>query len=224
MINDFSVYHSYMNAPLRHFFNSLLEFLFPRSKEVRKLETMTAEDYLSTFTRSLTDNSPTRAVFQYSDPRVRTAVHEVKYRKNRIIASRFGEILYNEIKRVVHSPNKILLVPVPSSRSRRRKKGFSHTELLVEEIMKCDKENILEYGKDVLVKIKETIPQTKTKSKGERKKNPIGSFGIKIPDVVKGRDVVVIDDVLTTGSTLKETISILKRAGARRVLGVTVAH
>ncbi|MEK7514682.1 MAG: phosphoribosyltransferase family protein [Patescibacteria group bacterium] len=207
-----------------HILHPLLEFLFPRSKEVKKLESMTAEQYLSQFQRSLTPVSSITSIFNYSDPYVRLAIHEVKYRKNRIIASRFGEILYGEIKRVVHSQNKILVVPVPSSKSRQRKKGFSHTELLVEEILKNDRENLFEYGKSVLVKTKETIPQTETKSKGERKKNPIGSFGIRDGSRISGREVIVVDDVLTTGSTLKEAMATLKRAGAKRAFGITAAH
>ena len=54
--------------------------------------------------------------------------------------------------------------------------------------------------------------------------NVRGVFEIKNPEIVKGRTIVVIDDVTTTGGTISEIIKILKKAGAKKVVGFAVAH
>ncbi|MEK7106073.1 MAG: phosphoribosyltransferase family protein, partial [Patescibacteria group bacterium] len=61
-------------------------------------------------------------------------------------------------------------------------------------------------------------------NRNERLKNVKGVFEIKNPEVVKGRTIIIIDDVTTTGGTIKEILKLLKNSGAKKAVGFTVAH
>lgn len=219
---------------MRSFFKrleeALLNILFPQPREIRKLEKMTMRDYYSSMERSEEFSSSIKAFFNYRDPLVRAAVWAVKYQSNSLIAERFGEILYEEIVGDLEDAvafknfSAPFLVPIPSSKIRRRKKGFNQTERLAEAIVRVDKAGFFEYQRNILVRIKDTIPQTETKNKRERRENPKGSFAVVNERRLEGRNVILIDDVVTTGSTLEEAMRTLKRAGAKRVIAYAIAH
>ena len=208
------------------FFN----YMFPQSASVQKLEKMTAEEYLEKMEYCSTEISHCKVVFRYADPLVREAIREVKYRGNRKIAEKFGEILYTIILDDLEDTfsfqnfSSPLLIPIPSSSRHKKERGFNQTELLAESVLLFDTNKIFEYRKNILIKIKNTIPQTKTKSRSERFKNPVGSFGVKNAFRVKGRNIILIDDIVTTSSTLKEAGKVLKKAEARKVVAYAVAH
>lgn len=105
----------------------------------------------------------------------------------------------------------------PMSAKAKRKRRYNQAQLLADAF--CD---ILQIDAPVetLVKIKETAPQEKL-TKTERKQNLVGAY--KINADVKGKIVLVIDDVKTTGSTLNECAKVLKSAGATTVICLTVA-
>ena len=83
---------------------------------------------------------------------------------------------------------------------------------------------------NILIKIKETEHQARIKNRNVRLKNLIGSFVIKSDkqnknvNLIRNRNIILIDDITTTGATLKEAQKILKQAGARKVIAFTVAH
>jgi len=113
-----------------------------------------------------------------------------------------------------------LLIPVPLAKRRIRWRGFNQAE----EIAK----NLAEYLEiplinDVLIKTKETLPQIDLAEEA-RKENIKGAFLIKNEEKIKGKKILLIDDVYTTGSTLEESSRILKKAGAREVWGAVVAR
>ena len=143
-----------------------------------------------------------------------------------------------------------VLIPIPLSPKRYRERGYNQAELICRELIKI---NNLRNGADIklenniLIKIKETEHQTRIKNKNARLKNLIGSFAIKndkaksskagSPDasdealrenkntgLVKGRNIILIDDITTTGATLNEARKVLKKGGARKVIAFTVAH
>lgn len=110
-----------------------------------------------------------------------------------------------------------LVTFVPMSRKSKRVRRYNQSMLLAQSF--CD---ILDVNclAEAIVKVKETAPQEQL-GKTERKSNLIGSY--KINADVKGKRVVVIDDVKTTGATLNECAKVLKRAGATSVVALTVA-
>jgi len=82
----------------------------------------------------------------------------------------------------------------------------------------------LKLEKDTLIKPKDTKHQAHIENRSERLKNIIGSFAVKNPEAIKGKNIILIDDILTTGATLTEARKILKYSGARKVVAFTVAH
>ena len=132
-----------------------------------------------------------------------------------------------------------LLIPIPLSKKRESERGFNQCELLVHEIMRLDASQgptldrekgrtLNESGRNftlshALTKILDTLSQTKTDSRAGRLKNLAGCFAAD-GSVVRGRNIILIDDVATTGATIEEARRTLKKAGAKRVIAFTVAH
>ena len=82
--------------------------------------------------------------------------------------------------------------------------------------------------KDFLIKPKETEHQARIENRKERLKNIQGSFAVKNTanniNSIKNKNIILIDDITTTGATLAEARKVLKQAGARKVIAFTVAH
>ena len=77
---------------------------------------------------------------------------------------------------------------------------------------------------NALEKIRHTAPQSSIKNRALRLQNLSGCFSIPHPEKVRGKNIILIDDVTTTGSTLAEARSVLLSAGARSVHAIAIAH
>ena len=113
-----------------------------------------------------------------------------------------------------------ILVPVPLHYKRLIKRRYNQSALLAKELSKLTG---IKVDYTSLIKHKATKPQVQF-SGHERVKNVRGAFSVKKPENIKGQRVVLIDDVMTTGSTLKECALALKKAGAKSVDTLTVAR
>ena len=158
-----------------------------------------------------------RAILTYRDRYVRTAVWELKYRKSAKIASIFGELLVQELAKYAGDS---LVIPIPLSEKRRRERGYNQIELILEQLPAGNRWNI---ELDLLHRKHHTVPQTKL-SRAERLKNLDDCFEVTDPQRVVGKNVVIVDDVMTTGSTLRRAREVLLKAGAKEVLGLALAH
>lgn len=142
-----------------------------------------------------------------------------------------------------------ILIPIPLSKRRYRERGYNQAELICKELIKIQKRDYLTppsaplslirrgvegevsilnenfvLKKNILIKIKETEHQVNIKDRSARLKNLSNSFAVKNPEIIKGKNIILIDDVLTTGATLTEAKKILKQSGARKIIAFTVAH
>lgn len=113
-----------------------------------------------------------------------------------------------------------VLSPVPLERSRLKWRGFNQAEEIAKEISSFLKIPLV---LDCLVKIKETQPQVEL-VKETRKENIKGVFSCFYPEKIKGRKILLLDDVFTTGATMEEAAKVLKTAGAKEIIGVVVAR
>jgi competence protein ComFC len=107
---------------------------------------------------------------------------------------------------------------VPLSKKRLIRRGYNQSQIIASELSRLTKADLYQD----LVKIKETKTQVGLTRK-ERIKNLEGAFALKNERKLAGKRVVLIDDVITTGATLDQCASVLKKAGAREVWGLTVA-
>jgi ComF family protein len=118
--------------------------------------------------------------------------------------------------------NADLVVPVPIHFLKRLKRKYNQSELLAREIAKLAG---VAYEPRILRKKKRT-PQQEGLSRNARLKNVGGSFGVseKYADLTRGRTIVLVDDVTTTGATANECAKVLKKNGAEKVILLTVAR
>ncbi len=113
-----------------------------------------------------------------------------------------------------------MIVPAPLHPSRQRYRGFNQAELLARELGR-----ILGVAvrTDVLRRVKATSTQTAL-NRSERAENVVGVFAASKPSLVEGQSILLVDDVLTTGATMRDASRVLQNNGARRVAVVVAAR
>lgn len=159
--------------------------------------------------------------FLYSNTLVRSLIHGLKYDRLRSLSDLLGGLLVEYIAKFnISFPANTLLVPVPLYPSRFRKRGFNQAEQIV--LYLSDRLKIKSDTK-ALQKIRQTKAQVELSAQ-DRCLNLIGAFMVFDSSRVKNKTILLVDDVKTTGSTLKEAARILKAAGAGRIVVLTVAH
>ena len=170
------------------------------------------------------------SLFDYRHPPIKKAIWLLKYKGKKSIANVFIEILHGRILEelsdlsIMENFREPILIPIPLAPKRKRERGFNQAELLCQKIVKLDKNENLILEKNVLIKPKDTEHQAKIENRTKRLKNILGSFAIKNPEKIKNRNIILIDDVATTGATLNEARRILKQAGAKKIIAFTIAH
>ncbi|MGR0482207.1 MAG: ComF family protein [Candidatus Electronema sp. V4] len=117
-------------------------------------------------------------------------------------------------------PEPDLILPVPLHRSRLRWRGFNQAVLLAKTCFPFWKDRI---RVDLLQRHKKTVPQLGL-SGAERRSNLAGAFRVLRPQEISGRRILLVDDVFTTGSTLRECADVLRAAGAAEIAAFTVAR
>jgi len=170
------------------------------------------------------------AIFNYRDPIVKKIIWELKYHNKRYLGNTLGRILYETMQeeiadmRIFASGKPIYVIPVPLSKKRRRYRGYNQSLLIAKGFCKMSDKNIFEIKNNIVFKKIETPPQASINDKKKRLKNILGVFDIKNKELIKNRNIIIIDDVTTTGGTMKEIMRVLKKAGAKKVTGFAIAH
>lgn len=113
-----------------------------------------------------------------------------------------------------------LLVPVPLHKTREYWRGFNQAGLLADLIARHYRLDVV----DGLVRIVHGTPQAELKNRPERLSNVRGLYACAKPEVFKGRAVILVDDVCTTGATFNECARVLKDAGAISVTALAIAR
>ncbi len=152
---------------------------------------------------------------------IKKVIHEFKYSGRDYLGKNLGQIMNNFIyKYNLPIENMDFIIPVPLHNARLREREFNQAQILSERIAKeFNKKLLLE----ALTRTKATKSQTEL-SLEERKCNVTNSFSVTNPQLIKNRNLLLIDDVLTTGSTLNEAAKILKESGAKTVFAMTLAN
>jgi ComF family protein len=112
-----------------------------------------------------------------------------------------------------------VLVPVPLHPKRLRQRGYNQASLLAKELSKIIG---LPVEEDALLRVQDVVPQARTKSAAERRQNVRHAFACN--KNMEGKQILLIDDVCTTGATLDACAIALKTAGASSVWGLTAAR
>jgi ComF family protein len=112
------------------------------------------------------------------------------------------------------------LVPIPSTSRRKRWRGFDHIKEICQDFSEQIKITLL---LENLIKIKDSEPQMNLSGE-KRKENLKNAFICQNKEKIQGKNILLIDDVFTTGATLEETAKTLKNSGAKKVYGLVIAR
>jgi len=158
-----------------------------------------------------------RSPFQF-DGVMRKAIHQLKYKNLRAIAEPLAGLL-NDCFTAHYIPADVL-VPVPLHSKRLRKRGYNQSGLLAHELAKLAGLPVID---GCLIRKRLAQPQAKTQSVKERRGNVTDAFVCQ-DNRLKGSQVLLIDDVTTSGATLDACAAALKDAGAASVWGLVLAR
>ena len=153
----------------------------------------------------------------YFEGGVRQATHHFKYRGTRVLAPYLGEVLARAWRRVALPAS--IIVPVPLHPLRMRQRGYNQSALLARELGQRIDLPVIE---DCLLRVRPTRPQVGLGA-AERRQNVQGAFGC-VDSRLAGKDVMLIDDVCTTGATLEACAHALYEQGSRAVWALALAR
>jgi ComF family protein len=166
------------------------------------------------------------AAVSYEDPVIKKMIHNFKYRFISDISQPLAKLISRALIRS-DIPLPDLIAPVPLHPRRLRWRGFNQSLLLAsrlsEELAPLMKIEIL----DILERKIHNAPQMNVKNYRERLENVKNIFDLKSglnPDLIKNKNILLLDDIATTGATLGECAKILKSSGAKKVFAAVVAR
>lgn len=182
--------------------------------------------------RDMSDESLTRLVhpterggvfflLPYKNKSVTALVWELKFRRNEKALRLAAHVLAEEIVGIASEElSPPLLLPVPMSDERRHVRGYNQTEDVCASVARILGHSVV-YRPGILVRIKNS-PSQQSLSRKERLLAMQNTMGVQ-GSAVRGRTCIVLDDVTTTGATLKEARRALKEAGARKSILLALA-
>lgn len=160
-----------------------------------------------------------RAVGIYTSP-LSEMIHFLKYDRKTNIAKRLGILMGNVFQSDSDLFLSDIIVPVPLHRIRKRERGYNQSKLLAEVISHISGKTLVT---DSIIRKKATKSQTMLATE-ERVENLKDAFAVVAPEKIKGKSIVIIDDVLTTGTTLEEMAKTLVKGGAESVYCLVLAR
>ncbi len=204
-------------------FSNCLKLLFPYHCYLCKIETTDTSlcnKCISSFTKAIDTPLPfITSIYSFKDERIKKSIHAVKYFHRKDLLPPFTKEISELIKK--ENYGSCVLVPIPMPVFRKYVRGYNHTEviagLISKELTVPVQTNLLYRNKTVA-----RPRQVLTHSRHERLKNQRNAFIAS--SHAKNRNIILIDDVTTTGATLSEARKVLLGAGASRVTAFTIAH
>ena len=154
------------------------------------------------------------------DEQHRQLIHSFKYDGIVDVGRIFGEKIGKIITKESHFAEYDIFIPVPLHKKRHQERRYNQAEILAKAASNiCGKPVIT----DAVSRIVDTRSQTKL-SPSQRRKNVAGAFKIINRDKIAGKNIIIVDDVVTTGATTEEIAKILKISGAKNICAVCIAH
>jgi len=221
-----------MLKKLKKLYRKILNIIFPIYCVGCKKENISlCVDCINNFPSALNTSVVSDiSLFDYKDETVKRSMWLLKYRGNRDIGKIFASSLYDRLLDEVSERNMFshfhnpIMTPIPLSKKRLKERGFNQSEIIAKELSFIDNDTSFKLVADVLYKTKDTPSQVSIKDRATRLQNLRGCFSVKNPGVIKNRNIILIDDITTTGATIKEARKTLLGAGAKKVIAFTIAH
>lgn len=168
------------------------------------------------------NTSAFHAAASYANPVVKKLIHQLKFNFLKSAAEPLGDIIANYVTGCPDlSPLHLAgatIVPIPLSKQRERFRGFNQSALIAERLGMLLG---LPVEKALLLRVRHAKPQSETSNAAERERNIAGCFVVcREPP----QNIILIDDVVTTGSTFREAAKALRSAGARVIIPIAAAR
>lgn len=165
------------------------------------------------------------AAADFNDPTVRRIIHSLKYEDRQYAAIPMGIIIAEyAFATASFNPHAAdAVIPVPIHRKKLAERGYNQSFLIARSFAKkagIPPEKVL---RGAVIKSRETKSQTLCATVKERRENVRESFSVASPEKIRDKNIIIIDDVYTTGATVEELVKTLKRCGAKTVLALTFA-
>ena len=154
----------------------------------------------------------------YYEENVRRSVLRYKFYGKRSYAAAYGRLLGMKLLQQEDMAFDLLTF-IPISEKRRRKRGFDQVELLAQELGK----QLGVAPQRLLQKVRDNPAQSGISGQAERRANVLGVYQVVCPEVIQGKRVLLLDDIVTTGATAGECARVLLTAGAREVHFAVIA-
>jgi predicted amidophosphoribosyltransferase len=200
-------------------FEYLCDFLFPRADTARIVAETSVLEFGALLTPSVAETGII-ALLPYRHTRVRAAILEAKFHRSAQAFALLGAVLADYLAGMLEETaafekQEICIVPVPLGPARRRERGYNQ----VEEVAKRTGTAI---APSLLRRMRDTLPQTSL-TRAQRLMNMEDAFEVRGP-LDPSYTYIVLDDVLTTGATLRAATDALRQAGATNLMGLALAH
>ena len=148
------------------------------------------------------------------------AIHFFKFEKKKVFARYLIHLIDAHIPSDCSIAEYDFILPVPIHKKRLRERGFNQATLLANGIAKAEGVPVLI---DTLIRHRHTVAQSSL-DKEARQQNIVGAFEIRNPDIIRGKRLLIFDDVFTTGATIREAVSELWTADPAEVDVLTLAR
>lgn len=160
--------------------------------------------------------------------RLKDAIHTLKYDRLHPAARGLGRLLAEAIAQLAdEAPKELLVIPVPLHRTKHAQRGFNQARALAREALGFLAKSCpawrLTLAPSALMRLRATESQAGLTPR-MRRLNVRGAFSVSDPAAVQGKDVLVVDDILTTGATARAAAQALRKAGANSVYVATLAR
>lgn len=160
------------------------------------------------------------AAGEYEDPIMQGLIRSLKFHFVRAAAEPLGAILATYAARLRVSGSYDVILPIPLSRRRRRERGFNQSELIAQSFSTLSG---IAVDTSVLQRSRHAPPQSGLRGEAERRANVAGSFDVVLPAAIRGRNIILLDDVITSGATMFEAANVLRTAGIKNILALAAA-
>lgn len=158
--------------------------------------------------------------FYYTSDEIRHIVHQIKYHKHVFVAERLSEIMAKEICKSDFFDGIDIIIPVPIHWHRRMQRGYNQCDYIAKGISRATN---IPIEPKAIKRIINNQSQTNMNSI-TRRQNVEGIFKLTNPDKIKGKHVLIVDDVITTGSTIKALGEELVKAGEVTISVISMAY
>jgi len=188
-----------------------------------KISELTEQEIISEYERKFSKSNFVdnyTSLFKFEEKsNIQDLIHALKYNQKFKIGIFLGEILGQKKKKVLNSWQIDLIIPIPLFHLKKIERGYNQAEYIGKGLMKSLG---LKLDNSIAKRVKNTQSQTKLNS-NERAENMNEAFSIKNKKRIEGKNILIVDDVITTGITVLELAKKLKEYGAAKVYCLSIA-